>query len=71
MKDNIHPDYMECAVTCLCGSGHHWKTRATVPEMRLEVCSHCHTFYTGKQRPADAQGRVEKFRQKYEKFAQK
>ena len=32
MKDNIHPDYMECSVTCLCGSGHSWKTRATVPE---------------------------------------
>lgn len=71
MKDNIHPNYMPCRVVCLCGSGRTWETRATVPEMRLEICSHCHPFFTGRQRAADTAGRVEKFRRKYEKFSQK
>lgn len=71
MKDKIHPDYMECRVVCLCGSGNTWTTRATVPEMRLEICSKCHPFFTGQTRLMDTAGRVEKFRRKYAKFDQK
>jgi len=63
MKAKIHPRYEECAVTCGCGSV--FTTRATVNEMRVEICSVCHPFYTGKQKFVDAAGRVDKFRRKY------
>ena len=67
MKDGIHPKYVECKVTCGCGNS--FDTRATVPELRIEVCSVCHPFYTGKQRFVDAAGRVDKFLKKYGKPA--
>ena len=63
MKDDIHPDYVECKVKCGCGES--FVTRATVPEMRVEVCSKCHPFYTGKQRFVDSTGRVEKFNRRW------
>ena len=63
MKEGIHPKYVECTVTCGCGSS--FQTRATVPQLKIEVCSVCHPFYTGKQRFVDAAGRVDKFRKKY------
>ncbi len=63
MKPKIHPEYMECSVTCACGNS--FKTRATVPEMRLEICAACHPFYTGKQKIVDTEGRVERFLQRY------
>jgi large subunit ribosomal protein L31 len=63
MKSDIHPDYVECEV--ICGCGEKFVTRATVPEMRVEVCSKCHPFYTGKQRFVDSAGRVEKFMQRW------
>ena len=59
MKAGIHPDYTECQV--ICGCGERFKTRATVPEIRVEVCSKCHPFYTGTQKFVDSAGRVEKF----------
>jgi len=59
MKSGIHPDYVECDVICGCGERFH--THATVPEIRVEVCSKCHPFYTGKQKFVDSAGRVEKF----------
>ena len=65
MKKQIHPRYVVCTVTCGCGNS--FKTRATVQELRIEVCSVCHPFYTGKQRYVDAAGRVDKFRKKYAK----
>lgn len=65
MKQGIHPKYVECSVTCGCGST--FQTRATVPELRIEVCSVCHPFYTGKQRFVDSAGRVDKFLKKYGK----
>jgi len=65
MKDGIHPKYVPCTVTCGCGNS--FQTRATVPELRIEVCSVCHPFYTGKQRFVDAAGRVDKFLKKYGK----
>ena len=65
MKQGIHPKYVECKVTCGCGNT--FQTRATVKELRIEVCSVCHPFYTGKQRFVDSAGRVDKFLKKYGK----
>lgn len=65
MKDGIHPDYHEVEVHCACGNT--FKTRATRKEMRLEICSSCHPFYTGKQKLVDTAGMVEKFERRYGK----
>ncbi|MEW6476472.1 MAG: 50S ribosomal protein L31 [Actinomycetota bacterium] len=62
MKTGIHPDYMVCNVHCSCG--HTFVTRATKPEMRVELCSECHPFYTGKQKLVDTGGRVERFQRR-------
>ena len=62
----IHPEYKEIAVTCSCGNA--FKTSSTLGrDLKVEVCSSCHPFYTGKQKIVDTAGRVEKFRQKYTK----
>jgi large subunit ribosomal protein L31 len=66
MKQSIHPKYRNAVVSCACGN--RFETRATVPEIKLEICSACHPFFTGKQKILDSAGRVEKFRQKYAKF---
>jgi len=63
MKAEIHPDYVECVVTCGCGES--FVTHATVPEIRIEVCSKCHPFYTGKQKLVDSTGRVERFQKRW------
>jgi large subunit ribosomal protein L31 len=63
MKKNAHPEYGECLVVCACGNT--FKTRSTKPEIRVEICSQCHPFFTGKQKLIDSAGRVEKFRKKY------
>lgn len=63
MKKGIHPDYVECTVTCACGNT--FTTRSTKKEIRVEICSQCHPFFTGKQKFVDSAGRVEKFRKKY------
>jgi large subunit ribosomal protein L31 len=63
MKAEIHPDYEMITVHCACGS--EFQTRSTVSEIRVEICSACHPFYTGKQKLVDTQGKVEKFRQRY------
>ena len=63
MKDKIHPDYVECKVTCACGEA--FQTRSTKATIRVEICSKCHPFFTGKQKFVDAAGRVEKFTKKY------
>jgi len=65
MKQGIHPKYHDCTVTCGCGAS--FQTRATVKELRIEICSECHPFYTGKQKFVDAAGRVDKFLKKYGK----
>lgn len=67
MKEKIHPKYVECKVTCGCGET--FTTRATQDTMRVEICSKCHPYYTGKQKLVDTAGRVEKFRQRYAKAA--
>ncbi|HPQ40394.1 MAG TPA: 50S ribosomal protein L31 [bacterium] len=63
MKKGIHPKYEETTITCSCGNI--IKTRSTKPDMKIEICSACHPFYTGKQKVVDTAGRVEKFRRKY------
>ncbi len=63
MKNGIHPDYMDTQVTCGCGAK--FETRSTVPELKVEICSVCHPFYTGKVKYVDTAGRVEKFQRKY------
>ncbi len=65
MKSDIHPKYVECAVTCGCGNA--FTTRATKPKISVEICSACHPFYTGKQKFVDTAGRVEKFLRRYGK----
>lgn len=65
MREGIHPKYMECIVTCNCGQV--IKTRATKPEMHVEICSNCHPFFTGKQKLVDTAGRVDRFVRKYGK----
>ncbi len=69
MKADIHPKYNEIQVSCTCGNT--FTTRSTMNdgELKLEVCSACHPFYTGKQKIVDSAGRVEKFRKKYGKKA--
>jgi large subunit ribosomal protein L31 len=63
MKAGIHPDYNVVTVHCACGAS--WTTRSTKKELRLEICSNCHPFFTGKQRLVDSAGRVERFTRKY------
>jgi len=63
MKDGIHPKYIECTVSCACGE--RFNTRSTKPEIRVEVCSQCHPFYTGTQKIVDTEGRIERFMQRY------
>jgi large subunit ribosomal protein L31 len=63
MKQGIHPDYQIATVRCSCGNT--FQTRSTVSEIRAEICSNCHPFYTGKQKLVDAGGRVERFQRRY------
>jgi large subunit ribosomal protein L31 len=63
LKEGIHPKYVEATVTCACGNT--FKTRSTKETIRVEICSSCHPFFTGKQKIVDTEGRVEKFLQKY------
>ena len=66
MKKDTHPEYVECTISCACGNS--FKTRATKPEIHVEICSACHPFFTGKQKFVDSEGRVERFRKKYGKI---
>jgi large subunit ribosomal protein L31 len=63
MKKDIHPKYEAANVKCACG--HTYETRSTTPEIKVEICSKCHGFFTGKQKLVDSAGRVEKFQKKY------
>jgi large subunit ribosomal protein L31 len=64
MKEGIHPNYQECKVTCACGET--FATRSVKPELRVEICSKCHPFYTGAQKIVDTEGRVERFIKRYQ-----
>ena len=63
MRTGIHPEYKKTLITCACGRVS--ETRATVDELHVEICSHCHPFFTGRQKLVDTAGRVERFRAKY------
>lgn len=65
MKPDIHPEYIEATVTCACGNT--FKTRSTKKEIRLEICSNCHPFYTGKQKLVDSAGMVDRFERRMSK----
>jgi len=62
MKTDIHPNYVDCHVKCGCGNT--FETKATVKELRIEICNVCHPFYTGNQKFVDAAGRVDRFKRK-------
>jgi len=63
VKEKIHPRYGEATITCACGNV--VKTRSTKKEIKVDICSRCHPFFTGKQKLVDSAGRVERFRKKY------
>ncbi len=63
MKENIHPNYGKAIVRCVCGET--FETGSTKKEMRVDICSKCHPFYTGKQKVVDTGGRVDKFKKRY------
>ncbi|SNS63576.1 LSU ribosomal protein L31P [Anaerovirgula multivorans] len=63
MKNGIHPEYNEVDVFCACGNT--FKTKSTKKEIRVEICSDCHPFYSGKQKSIEKGGRVEKFKKKF------
>ena len=68
MKKGIHPEYVEATVTCSCGET--FKTYSTSPTLKVELCSKCHPFYTGKQKLVDTGGRVERFNRKRQQAQQ-
>ena len=63
MREGIHPKYYQAKVTCNCGN--EFVTGSTKPEIHVEICSKCHSFYTGQQKAASARGRIDKFNRKY------
>ena len=63
MKQNIHPEYVDCTVRCTCGN--EFTTRSTKSELRVDICSACHPFYTGTQKLIDTGGRVQRFTNKF------
>jgi len=65
MKDKIHPKYEATTITCACGEVIH--TRSTRPNIKVEICSKCHPFFTGLTKLMDTAGRVEKFKKKYKR----
>ncbi|PIP35792.1 MAG: 50S ribosomal protein L31 [Desulfobacterales bacterium CG07_land_8_20_14_0_80_52_14] len=66
MKEGIHPQYFKTKVTCACGNT--FEIGSTKSEIRVEICSKCHPFFTGKQKLVDSAGRIERFKKKYAKF---
>jgi len=65
MKEKTHPDYKETTISCACGEVIH--TRSTKQNIKVDICSKCHPFFTGKQKFVDTAGRVEKYEKKYGK----
>ena len=63
MKEGTHPNYKPATITCACGAV--WETGSTKQDIHVEVCSKCHSFYTGQQKAAAARGRIDKFNRKY------
>ena len=67
MKENIHPKYEATTIKCACGNV--IETRSTKKDIRVEICSKCHPFFTGQQRAQQARGRIEQFNKRYGKTA--
>jgi large subunit ribosomal protein L31 len=65
MKKSIHPEYKETIISCACGELIH--TRSTKQNIKVDICSKCHPFFTGKQKLVDSAGRVDRFRRRYGK----
>jgi large subunit ribosomal protein L31 len=65
MKASIHPKYHQVKVHCACGET--WTTGSTKEDLRIEICSNCHPFFTGKQKLIDAAGRIDRFQKRYQK----
>ncbi|HTZ17723.1 MAG TPA: 50S ribosomal protein L31 [Dissulfurispiraceae bacterium] len=65
MKEKIHPNYKESKVICACGEN--FETRSTMTTIKVDICSKCHPFFTGREKILDAEGRVDKFKKKYAK----
>lgn len=63
MKEGIHPEYQECTVKCACGET--FKTGSTKSELKVDICSKCHPFFTGRQKLVDTGGRVDRFKKRY------
>ena len=63
MREGIHPNYEETTITCACGNV--IKTRSTKKDIKVEICSKCHPFYTGKQKLVDTGGRVDRFKKRF------
>ncbi len=66
MKKNIHPEYFGTSIKCACGT--ELEVGSTKKDIKVEICSKCHPFFTGKQKLVDTAGRIERFRRKYAKF---
>jgi large subunit ribosomal protein L31 len=71
MQADIHPDYKVVDVVCSCGNTFQTRSSTHSNAIRLEVCSECHPFYTGKQKIVDTAGRVELFKRRYESYGKK
>jgi len=69
MKDGIHPEYNKIKALCACGA--EVETGSVLSEIKVEICSACHPFFTGKQKLVDSAGRIEKFKQRYAKHYEK
>jgi large subunit ribosomal protein L31 len=65
MKSGIHPEYKKATVSCVCGNT--FETRTTAGNLKIEICSACHPFFTGRQKLVDSAGRVERYNKKYAK----
>jgi large subunit ribosomal protein L31 len=63
MKEGLHPEYAQTTITCACGQVIH--TRSTKKNLRVEICSNCHPFFTGEKKFVDSAGRIERFKQRY------
>lgn len=64
MKKDLHPNVVECTVTCACGNS--FQTTSIKDAYRVDICSACHPFYTGSERQVDTAGRIDKFKKRYQ-----
>jgi large subunit ribosomal protein L31 len=65
MKEGIHPKYVAARVSCVCGAS--FVTKSTIGDIKLEICSECHPFFTGRQKVLDTAGRIDRFNQRFQK----